>query len=117
MIKGKITLPKCLFYAATQIEKDLYTLIEHTANLISLKLRFTKTIQLYNQQIINLPIAIHDVYMKLKYIMYSYDVTVNQLAIELNFEQNIEIPSKIFSIIGKKRIAMQKEKYLKIKAK
>ena len=32
-----------------------------------------------------------------------YDVTVKQLAIQLNFEQNIETLSKILSIIGQKK--------------
>ena len=34
MIKGKEALPKYLFYIATQIEKDRYTLIEKSAHLV-----------------------------------------------------------------------------------
>ena len=38
--------------------------------------------------------------MQLRYIYNVYDVTVKQLGIQLNFEQNIETLSKILSIIG-----------------
>ena len=34
MVKVRIVPPKCLFYVATQIEKDKYTLIEQSAYLI-----------------------------------------------------------------------------------
>ena len=66
MVKGRVTPPKCLFHVATQIEKDQYTLIEQPALLI---LAFTNGIQLYNELIISIAIAVHDVYMQLRYIM------------------------------------------------
>ena len=43
MTKCKVAPPKYLFHVATQIEKDLYTLIEQSEHLVLLKLAFTKT--------------------------------------------------------------------------
>ena len=37
MVKGRVAPPKCLFYVATQIEKDKYTLIEQLAHMTLLK--------------------------------------------------------------------------------
>ena len=34
MLKGKVTLSKCLFSVVTQIEKDQYTLIEQSAHFL-----------------------------------------------------------------------------------
>ena len=62
MVKGVVVPPKCLFYVETQTEKDQYTLIEQSAHLV-LKLAFTNTTQLYDQLIIRLAIALHDVYI------------------------------------------------------
>ena len=33
---GRVAPPKCLFHVATQIEKDRYTLLEQSANLVLL---------------------------------------------------------------------------------
>ena len=38
MVKGRVAPSKCLFHAATQTEKDQYTLIEQSAQLILLKI-------------------------------------------------------------------------------
>ena len=44
MVKGRVGPLKCMFHAAmaTQIEKDYYTLIEHSAH-IDVKITITKT--------------------------------------------------------------------------
>ena len=38
MVKGRVAPPKCLFRVATQIEKDRYTLIEQSTQLVLLKI-------------------------------------------------------------------------------
>ena len=43
MVKGRVAPPKCLLYAATEIEKDQYTLTKQSAHLVLLKLPFTNT--------------------------------------------------------------------------
>ena len=50
MVKGRLAPLKCLFHDSTQIEKDRFTLIEHTAHLI---LAFT------NSHIDGLEIVLH----------------------------------------------------------
>ena len=47
MVKGSVVPCKYLFYAATQIEIDQYTLIEKSAHSVLLKLAFTNTINSY----------------------------------------------------------------------
>ena len=70
MVKCRVAPPKYLFHVTTQTEKDRYTLIEQSAQWVLLKIGIyiTNTIQLYNY-IISLPIALHNVYMQLRYIM------------------------------------------------
>ena len=66
MVKGRVAPPKCLFRVATETGQDQCTLIEQSAHLV---LVFANTTQLYNLLIINLAIALHDVYMQLRYTM------------------------------------------------
>ena len=73
---SRVDPPKCLFHAATEIEKDRYTLIEQSAHLVLLKLAFINTIQLYSWLIISLAITVYYVYMQLRYIIIMYNVTV-----------------------------------------
>ena len=65
----------------------------------------------------NRPGPIHDVQLYGVEVYNVYVVTVKQLAIQLNFEQNIEILSKIVNTIGQNKKNCQKEKQVKIKAK
>ena len=51
---------------------------------------------------ISLAITVHNVYMYMHAVEdynYVYDITIKYLAIQLNFEQNIETSSKILTII------------------
>ena len=38
IVKGRVAPPKCLFHDATKTETDQYTLIEHSAHLVLLKI-------------------------------------------------------------------------------
>ena len=42
MIKDRVAPPKCLFYGATQTEKEQYTIIEQPAHLVLLKIAYSK---------------------------------------------------------------------------
>ena len=69
----------------------------------------------HNQLMISQAIAVHDVYMQLRYIfMCVMSLLSSQLAIQLNLEQNIETSSKILSIIGQNdKNNCQKEKQVR----
>ena len=72
MVKGKVAPPKCLLLSPRL--KDTYTLIEQSLLNSCQKLAFINNIWLYNWFTISLAIAICDVYMQLRNIVY--DVTV-----------------------------------------
>ena len=55
MVMWRVAPPKCLYYIATQIKRSVYS--NRTVS------KYSTSIQLYNQLIISLVIAVHDVYI------------------------------------------------------
>ena len=60
VVKGRVPLPNVCFMLPLKL-KDRYTLIEQLVYQVLLKLAFSNSTQLYNQLMINLAVAVHDV--------------------------------------------------------